>query len=177
MLILHCVLEGRRHHMLILHCVSQETDQSEDMWGDLARRCQNSRKRPDAKSLIKSFVKCCAKHDFRPREAQGPFSRSRERAPRGAERRFWRDCQQKQRRTQQNARYCQRKQRPKTQNIRFRSRLSAKAAPDLAKHTRLSAKTAIGDTKHTIPLETVSKSSHRERRRRRKNIGFQPDCQ
>ena len=88
MLILHCVLEGRRHQMLILHCVSQENDQSGDIWGDLARRCQNSRKRPGAKSLIKSFVKCCAKHDFRPREGQGPFSRSREGAHRDADRRF-----------------------------------------------------------------------------------------
>ena len=31
-------------------------------WGDLARRGQISQKRPGAKSLIKSFVKCCAKH-------------------------------------------------------------------------------------------------------------------
>ena len=46
--------------------------------GDLGRRGQISRKRQGAKSLIKSFVKCCAKHDFRPREGQGPFSRSRE---------------------------------------------------------------------------------------------------
>ena len=42
MLILHCVLEGRRHQILSLHGVSQENDQSGDIWGDLARRSQNS---------------------------------------------------------------------------------------------------------------------------------------
>ena len=42
MLILQSVLEGRRHHMLILQRVSQENDQSGDIWGDLARRSQNS---------------------------------------------------------------------------------------------------------------------------------------
>ena len=57
------------------------------------------------------------------------------------------------------------------------TRLSAKTAPDPAKRTRLSAKTAIGDWKHTISHETVSKSRHRESHRRRKNIGFWPDCQ
>ena len=67
--------------------------------GDLGQRGQISRKWPGVKSLMKSFVKCGRKYDFRPREAQGPFSRSRESAPWGAERRFWRDCQQKQRRT------------------------------------------------------------------------------
>ena len=73
----------------------QQNERSEAIWRDLGRRSQIPRKRQGAKSLIKSFVKCCRKHDFRPREAQGPFSRSRETAPRGAGRRFRRDCQQK----------------------------------------------------------------------------------
>ena len=66
----------------------QQNERPEATWRDLGQRSQIPRKRQGAKSLIKSFVKCCRKHDFRPREAQGPFSRSWESAPRGAGRRF-----------------------------------------------------------------------------------------
>ena len=91
-------MSDRRHKTYDSVRDCQQNERSEAIWRDLGWRIQIPRKRQGAKSLIKSFVKCWRKHDFRPREAQGPFSRSRETAPRGAGRRFWRDCQQKQRR-------------------------------------------------------------------------------
>ena len=56
----------------------QQNERSEAIWRDLGRRSQIPRNWQGAKSLIKSFVKCCRKNDFMSREAQGPFSRSRE---------------------------------------------------------------------------------------------------
>ena len=55
---------------------SQPGPASPAIWRDLCRESQIPRKRSSARSLIKFFVKCCSKHDSKPREAQRPFSRS-----------------------------------------------------------------------------------------------------
>ena len=68
--------------MIVFHWFSEGNDRLGTTWRYLGRRPRISRKRQGAKTFIKSFVKCCVSDDFRPREAQGPFSRSRERAPR-----------------------------------------------------------------------------------------------
>ena len=63
----------RRHKTYDSARDCQQNERSEAIWRDLGRRSQIPRKRQGAKSLIKSFVKCCRKHDFRPREARDRF--------------------------------------------------------------------------------------------------------
>ena len=63
----------RRHKTYDSFRDCQQNERSEAIWRDLGRRSQIPRKRQDSKSLIKSFVKCCRKHDFKPREARDVF--------------------------------------------------------------------------------------------------------
>ena len=63
----------RRHKTYDSFRDCQQNERSEAIWRDLGRRSQIPLKRQGSKSLIKSFVKCCRKHDFRPREARDVF--------------------------------------------------------------------------------------------------------
>ena len=168
MLILHCVLEGRRCQMLILHCVFE--GRRSQM---LVLPCVFEGRRSQM-LVFHRFLK--KMNDLRPSGKPGPerpnFSKMA-----GCKKPHKILCKiVPQTRFRASGSPGTVFEVPGRRSQRRRkailTRLSAKTAPELAKRTKLSTKTAIGDAKPTIPYESVSQSSHGESRQRAKNIRF-----